>query len=215
MISVRKSDDMSSLLSEFLLEFAKTIRIDTWVSNYLLAENLWMIGLGLLACVFGFYVYRVCFSTLLFIGIAEGLCLVMSKEPWGNVAVYIAVLGTVFGFLAFRWHRFGGFVICAAVGACMGYACHPSIAIALLCAAVAGIAELYFPVITICGMTSLWGAWLLADIAWREKAYYGWLFAGTAIVSLLWQLFMNRKQKIFAKPYPDKVRYWLEKRRCA
>lgn len=215
-IFVRKSDDMSSICSNLFIDFCKTTGIDKRISGQQPPGQVWLICFCILVCVWGFHLYRVFSSILFFMGITEVLCFCMKGEPWGTVAVYIAVLGTVIAVLAYRWNRLGGFVVCAALGACMGWVCCPSIVVALLCGIAAGIAQWYFPVITICLITSLWGACFLWDIVWKEKNIFcGLLLAGTAVISFLWQLFINRKQTLFRKPYPDWLRYRLEKRRCA
>lgn len=205
---------MSSLCRNLLMDFFKTIGIDKRISEQQPVEQVWLICFCILVCVGGFHLYRAFSSILFFVGITEALCFCMKDEPWGSVAVYIAVLGTVIAVLAYRWIRLGGFVVCAAFGACMGWACYPSVVTALLCGIAAGVLQYFFPVIAICLVTSLWGAWLLLDVAWKTNPYYGLLLAGTAMISLLWQLLINRKQTLFKKPYPDWLRYRLEKRRC-
>ncbi|MBQ4523914.1 MAG: hypothetical protein IJA10_13330 [Lachnospiraceae bacterium] len=205
---------MSELMKEFFLEFVNTTGLSEEVSPFLSLGGICVIILGIIGCVLGFRTYRMFFSAILFMGTATASFYFMTgTESLRSIATCVAVVGVVLAFFGYRWHRLGGFVLCFLVGMCIGWLLYPSILLAVVCGVFAGMAEIFFPVIAISAMTSLWGAWMLADAFKVSGALQIVTISGIAVISVVWQLFLNRKQKLFTKVCPDRVRYWMEQRR--
>ena len=209
-----RSDSMSDLMKELFLEFVNTTGLSEEVSPFLSVGVICTVVLGILACVLGFRTYRMFFSAILFMGTATAsFCLMLGSESLRSIATCVAVVGVVLAVSGAHWHRLGGFVICFLIGMSIGWLLYPSILPAILFGVLAGIAELFFPVIAISAMTSLWGVWMLTDAVKLSGALQSVTIIIIAALCLVWQLFLNRKQKLFTKVCPDSVRYWMEQRR--
>lgn len=203
---------MSDIMKEFFLEFVNTTGISEAVSPYFYLGGICTIVLGIIGCILGFRTYRMFFSIILFMGVAAG-CFQLMIGPLRSIATCVAVGGVVLAFFGYRWHRLGGFFICFLIGMCAGWLFYPSVILAVVLGVLAGVFELYFPVIAVSLMTSLWGAWMLADGLKLDGALQVATILGLTFIALFWQLFINRKQKLFTKVCPDNVRYLLEQRR--
>ena len=182
--------------------------------------------LALVCCLFGFYCYRAVVSGLAFLGVTLGsfLCI---DPMWGTQAAVTssAVLGVIIGFLAFRWYRLGGVVLCALIaGSWVWQATGGSgmaLVLAALAALLAGLITFFFPLWGICGFTAVWGAVAFAQEGWRvwsllpspEQPLCILLAIVLAVVGLALQMLLFRRQKLFARIMPQKLEYRLQKRR--
>jgi hypothetical protein len=204
---------MRGLLNSYFDLFVDKSGLTDEIAHCLSWGDICTIALGIIACLFGFWAYRTYFSALVLMGIVIVFCTLLSELPWGQVVAWMSVTGVVVAFLAYRWYHFGGFCICMLIGGCVGWLIYPSYVLAGLLGIAFGAAEWFFPVITIATATSLWGAWMLFDGFGVDAPMktVGILLAMSIGIAL--QMFMNRKQKMFAKPIPQKLRYRLEKRR--
>lgn len=203
---------MKELLNLFWELFINSTRLTEEVAPYLDWGNICVIVICVLACIFGFFVYRAYFSALVFMGISIVLCSALSAMPWGQVAAWCAVLGVVMALLAYRWHHIGGFCICILVGACIGWNIYPSVVLSVGIGLLFGLLELYFPVIAIIASTSLWGSWMLVEGFQLQIVWKIVMIGLVTVVCFILQMMMSRKQKLFTMPIPQKMRYWLKKR---
>lgn len=174
-----------------------------------------LLAIGALALVLGFRVYRGLFSALLFMLVATVTSILLrGRAPdWGDVVTCFSVLGVTAAFMGLFWHRMGGTVLCALLGACMGWAVWPKVWFVIVCALAAFVMTLNFPVFTIDLMTAGAGAWLLWDVApglWpaaRPVYILAALAAGFAF-----QYLTTLRQKLFKKRRPDRMTRWLEEK---
>ncbi len=101
--------------------------------------------------------------------------------------------------------------IISLIGGIFGWIITDSIGIALLFCALAIMAILKFPVLTICLVTSLFGSLIICELLLTNENPY--------VISAIWvsgfavQMLIKRRQKIFAKIYPDKVTHSLEQKK--
>lgn len=209
---------MTAVISKWFEIFASETGILGEIRQYQ-GLGIWvMMLLGFLACFFGFKVYRALFSVSFFLVIALVSSMVLgSRTDWGSVVTFFSVAGITLAVLGYGWHRLGGFLVCAFAGAMMASALSTSVWVILGTAAVLGLLVLVFPVIAICFTTALWGGWLLWDTLSMAAVIDGWIYGLLLLLlagaGLVIQLGMNRKQKLFSKVCPDRIRYWMEKRR--
>ena len=208
---------MKELMKELFFRFSlETGILGTVKENERLLEII-LICIATLACILGFKIYRILFSMLMFVVVTLLICFLMKERTdWGTVATMFAVLGTVCAFFAYRWHKVGGFIICALIAAAMGWIHTGSIWITFIAGLLAGIAMLVFPVIMISLMTSAWGSIILfearVEIPFMENLSII-IFFIFAVAGFLLQMLINKKQTLFPKKYPKKVQHWMEKRR--
>lgn len=176
-----------------------------------------LLVLGLLTCLFGFKLYRGLFSISLFLFIALVSSVTLgSRMDWGSVVTLFSVAGVALAALGYGWSRLGGVMICFIAWAMMITVWNTSLWVILPAAAVFGILVLIFPVITISATTALWGGWVFMDALYLmtgNNGRYGVWVVLLAIAGFMLQLFISRKQKLFPKVCPDRLRYWMEKRR--
>ena len=204
---------MSELVNELFQKFLNAT-LSGVVSPDFSLDRICIIILGIIGCVLGFRTYRMFFSAILFMTTAVAAFHFMAgKESLRSIATCIAVVGVVLAFFGYYWNHLGGFVICFLIGMGTGWLLYPSYLLAVACGILAGVAEALFPRIAISAMTSLWGACMLVDGFQMSGALQVVAVLGVAVISSVWQLFLNRKQKLFAKVCPDRVRYRLEQRR--
>lgn len=214
MTSIGVMDRMSELIKELFLEFVNTTGLSEEVSPFFSYGGICIMILAIMGCMLGFRTYRMFFSAILFMGTATAsFHLMAGTESLRSVATCVAVVGVVLAFFGYRWHRLGGFMICFLIGMGIGWLLYPSLLLAVVCGILAGTLEVFFPVIAISVMTSLWGTCMLAEGFQLSGALQVAAVLGIAVLSSAWQLFLNRKQKLFAKVCPDRVRYWMEQRR--
>lgn len=168
--------------------------------------------LGFAACFLGFRVYRVFFSLFVFGTIAVACCVFMrGRTNWGAVVTCFAVVGTVMAFLAYHWHRLGGCIVCGLIGMGIGWLLVPSFWGILAGGIIAAVFMLQFPVLAICFMTAVWGGGVLSELGIIPGGTV--LFVLASAAGFAAQMVLNRGQKLFPKVCPDKVRYWIEKRK--
>lgn len=176
-----------------------------------------LLALGLLTCILGFKIYRALFSTSLFLLIALVSSTTLGgRMDWGAVVTLFSVAGVALAVLGYGWNRLGGVLVCVIAGAIMTTAWSLPLLTITLISAVMGILVLVFPVITICMTTAVWGSWLFLDALYlltgRNGSYGVWVVLLT-IVGFAIQMLISRKQKLFSKVCPNRLRYWMEKRR--
>lgn len=209
---------MTAVISKWFEIFASETGILGEIRQYQ-GLGIWvMMLIGFLACFFGFKVYRALFSVSFFLVIALVSSVVLgSRTDWGSVVTFFSVSGITLAVLGYGWHRLGGFLVCAFAGAMIASELSTSVWVILGTGAAFGLLVLVFPVITICFTTALWGGWLLWDtlslVMVIDRQLYGLLLSLMVEAGFLIQLLMNRKQKLFSKVCPDRMQYWMEKRR--
>lgn len=208
---------MRLLTTELFLRFSlETGILDTVNENIEFLSGFLLI-LAVLTCFFGFSVYRAEFSVLVFIAVVLICCFVMRKRTdWGTVTTTFAVLGTAFAFFAFRWHRLGGFVICGLIASALAWMLTQSIWITAGAGVIAGTIFLFFPVIMLCFMTSLWGMLVIYGfkdyipfLHGRSNLIFGLIMAAGFVLQML----LNRRQKLFVQIYPRHLEHWIKERR--
>lgn len=187
--------------------------------------------LALACCLFGFYCYRGVVSGLVFLGVTLASNLWI-RPQWGAQAAVTAcaVLGVVVGFLAFRWYRLGGVLLCALIAGSWvwqltGASGQPALgtwALIALAAIAAGAAAFWFPLWSICGFTAVWGAAVFAGEGWRvwsalpgpeEQVWSAVLAAALAAVGLVLQLRLFHRQTLFPRIMPKSMEYRLQRKR--
>ncbi len=204
---------MIEIVREYVELFVATAGLTEELDRYLPLGGIAVIVLGVSACLFGFRIYRALFAVMVFSGISIGFSYLLTEMPWCDVSAWIAVLGCVVAFMGYFWYRIGGLCVCALIGCCLGWVLHPSYLVVALMGLLVGVAQIFFPVITITAMTSLWGTYLLREgLDWQfAQSLIGMM--SIAILSFVIQMRMNTKQKLFAKTIPDGLRFWIESKR--
>lgn len=187
--------------------------------------------LGILSCLFGFYLYRGAMSVLMLLCVALAGSLWVRPVAGAQAAVtFSAVLGVSLGFLMFRWYRVGAVALCAAiVGSWMyGLSLHMGFSLAFSAVVVvigciaAGIAAFFFPFWSVCGATAIWGAVVFASEGWRllpvilpaEGSGDAVLMAiFLSVAGAVCQLVLFRHQKLFPRIMPQRMEYALQKKK--
>lgn len=179
-----------------------------------LAINL--LTLGTIALFFGFRIYRVVSSVLVFMAVTIVSIVVMKDiTDWGSIVTTFAVLSPVIAFFSYRWYKLDGLIICSLIGMGIGWIYTGSIIVSIVIGVLLAFSMFYFPVITLSFMTSLWGVLIVKDFQLNISLIddggtivsFALVITGFAV-----QMLMNKNQKIFDKPYPHRVGNWLEKR---
>ena len=203
---------MAGIIIELFQRFAFETGISGEIRQYGQIGMMALIMLGAFALVLGFKIYRIYFSLLLFICVTILSSILLSgKANWGEITTFFSVFGTIVALLAYQCYKVGGCVVCGLLSGIFGWIISDSIGIALLFCALVVIATLKFPVITICLVTSLFGSLIICELLLTNENPY--------VISAIWvsgfavQMLINRRQKIFAKIYPDKVTHWLEQKK--
>ena len=206
---------MVEVLKYIFLKFAEETEILEKVTQYGSFAPWALLALGLMLCFFGFKTYRPLFSVLIFMGVAILSCLILKdRTHWGAVVTCFSIVGVFVGFLSFYWHHPAACILCAVIGASVGWAIAPTLWLAIPLGVLGFLSALTFPVLSVCFWTALEGAWILAGaVSLAGIPLPGALVAVVGFLGgLLLQHFTNRRQDTFKKVRPDKVTHWMEKR---
>lgn len=205
---------MTEFLWQGIVLFGETTGILGWLEE-IKAYGMWIGLLAGVACsFFGFWIYRAVFSALLFGVTAVASCILLNgRVDWGQIVTCFTVVGIFLAALGLYWQRLGGSVICALMLGAAVYRCGWLWAVAAACIGMAF--ELTFPVIAISFCMSAGGAVLLAECL--QGTQYGEYAAAIGIIAgmagFLVQMIGSRNQKLFPKPYPDRLRWWMENKK--
>lgn len=167
----------------------------------------------LLFSFFGFKLYREVFAILMFLATA---CLVSflgkGRYDWGGVTAVFSVTGVIMGFLGYRFHKLGGVCMCVLLPFLWLWEWGIFWPYALLAGGFAGLFAFFFPVLGIEGVTAVFGAFYFF-LPGKDMTHMSWMGPACAGAGFCFQYLANRKQKLFQKTCPDRIRYYLEKRR--
>jgi len=172
-----------------------------------------LMGIAVLICFFGFKIYRGLFSALMFMGSTLVIVFFMrGHSDWGTITTVFAVLGTVLAFFSYRWNVLGGYCISISSGVTIAWVYTHSILITIITGILVAVSMRFLPVITLCFMTTIWGVVVIQEfIIFGDKVIL--ISSIILIVGFSLQLLTNRNQTLFDKPYPDKMKQWMEKKR--
>lgn len=181
-------------------------------------------AVGVLLVLFGIGIYRLLTAALLFgvsaavlVGVLDG------KIGWGAVVTAFVLIGCLLACFSFQWKTADAMAIGAMVLAYVGWSVYPTWWTVLVGAAFGSLVTGLFPLYGVTAFCAAMGTILL-----MEQAIFFQKIPGTQ--TLLWipaviahcvgfagfcfQLFvLGRKQKLFKKTMPDRVRYLLERNR--
>lgn len=170
--------------------------------------------IGTFACFLGFRIYRLIFSILTFMAIAiSSIFFMRNFTDWGTITTTFSVLGTVGAFFSYRWHKLGGIIISVLISAAIGWIYTYSILVSILVGILVMILMLFFPVITIYFMTSLWGTLIIKEFLMMNSTNYRRIILSFIIFStgFITQLIINKNQELFDKSYSYRLKNWIEK----
>ena len=203
---------MNELMNEIFLHFVDITGIDNYAAPVFSIGGMLIMVLGLVGCTLGFRTYRMFFSAILFFVTTVISFLVLEGESLRSIATCVAVVGVVLAFFGYRWPKVGGFVVCLMIGMSFGWLIYPNIIVAIIFGTLAALFEVFFPVLAISALTSLWGASLLIGGLEINGVLTAILILLVAAGNTMFQLLINQNQKLFSKVCPDKVTYWMEQR---
>lgn len=164
-----------------------------------------------LAFLLGFYIYKLYFSvTFFYLFVTATILLLSPRTSWQNTVATLSVVGVIFSFLSFRWNHVAAIIFCAVIGGMLGFLIYPLLILVILFALAGGALAVIFPVHSLCVFLPLFGALGLYEI-YRLPV---WALFLIILAGIGLQLLIARKQTMFSKPYPQKLAYWLEKRKA-
>lgn len=170
-----------------------------------------LIFLSVIALVWGFKAYRAVFSVLVFMGFAVASSFILTDQTdWGTIVTTFAVLGTAIALLSYKWIYIGGITISVLIVSGVVSMLGGSIVVVILVGVLFVVLIVQLPVVTICLTSALWGSLMLNELIVFPD---GILFvSGLTLFGFLIQMFVNKKQSLFKKPYPTSVTDWLERK---
>ena len=167
--------------------------------------------LSVIALVWGFKAYRAFFSVLIFMGFTVAICLILTdKTDWGTIVTTFAVLGTAIAALSYKWNYLGGISISVLITLGVTFILSGSIVVMVLVGILFVVLVVQFPVVTICLTSALWGSLMLTELTMLPD---GIVFVSVlTLFGFLFQMFVNKKQTLFKKPYPTYITDWIEQK---
>lgn len=169
-----------------------------------------LILLGIISCFFGFKTYRFFFPLISFMFIAILSIYFMNEiTDWGTVVTTFAVIGSIVAFLSYSWIYLGATVINVLVGLGLMSIISQSLGFAILVFFITTFLTISFPVIVTSILTSSFGGVLLGEIFNINTS----IVIIIILLGILFQLVTNKNQEVFEKEYPDKIKYYLGKKR--
>ena len=182
-------------------------------------------AVGVLLVLFGIGIYRLLTAVLLFGVLAAVLVSVLDgKIGWGAVVTAFVLIGCLFACFSFLWKTADAMVIGAMVLAYVGWSVYPAWWTVLIGAAVGFLVTGLFPLYGVTAFCAAMGTILLMEQAIFFQKIPGtptlpWIPAVIVhcfgFAGFCFQLFvLGRKQKLFKKTMPDRIRYLLERNRA-
>lgn len=201
---------MSKLIAALFQLFAYVTGIAGEIWKYQQFGWYVLLAIGILACFLGFYVYRFYVSGMLFGAVTILICTLMNPSSnWGAVVTCFSVVGVILAFLSYRWAHLDAYIFSCVATGLMGWVLFGNAVGACCMAAAAFVIIRTFPVIGICMISSIAGAWILAEMMGSNLASG----IGIAVAGIFLQMIMSRKQKLFSSPVPEKVSLWMAERK--
>jgi hypothetical protein len=171
-----------------------------------------LIVLAVALCFFGFKLYRLLFSMIIFLAVMHLSCTLLNEvASWKEIVTCFSVCGVVTAAIAYHWNKLGGMVVATLIAAGMLWSCNESIKMLIYAVVLAALFVHIFPVLSISFFTTFGGAWMLKELdkfPWDRNT-----FVIFVIVVVLFQMLMNRKQSIFTKTYFNKFKQWRKNKR--
>lgn len=201
---------MLGLINNIFLKFAWETGILGSIREF---QNNWvfvLILIGILACFFGYKTYRTFFSLLVFMGIATACSLLMREyTDWGSIVTTFSVIGITLALLAYRWVYLGALVINILITIGLVANVSNSLILGITLSIIVGFITIYFPVISVCALTSIFGGIVITELFNLTNIGMFLLIIGGVII----QNMTNKNQVAFEKPYPDSVMKFYENRK--
>ncbi|MGM9566576.1 MAG: hypothetical protein ACI3W6_00120 [Clostridia bacterium] len=172
-------------------------------------EVAWLI-LGILLILAGMKLYRLLSSLLMFGATAIVLCVLMGgKADWGAIVTAFTITGCLLGYLAYNWKLTDAVVISGLAAAGVLWGICPVWWVAAIAGILAAVFTGFFPVAGVTFFTAAAGSALIGAEFPHPFLLILMTMGGTAVQVVLF----GRKQKLFKKTMPDKVRFWMQQKK--
>ncbi len=193
---------MIELIDNIFIRFAWETGILPSIKEYSDYWILVLIFLSIMTCFFGFKSYRLFFSLITFGLVLMAISyLLKNRTDWGSIVTTFSVLGTILGFLAYRWKYLGlgfmGWLI--SIGLLSMKLSNPLIVMGLSIIST-GLVFL-FPVLAMSLLTSIFGSVIIKEIFYLGNSMTLLLI----ILGLGFQIFTSKNQTLFEKRYAYKI----------
>jgi len=169
--------------------------------------------IGILFIFAGIKLFRLTSSVLIFTAVSVVLCTLMKgRAGWGAIVTAFTIIGCLCAYMVFNWKSADAIAISALTAALITWKLCPLWWAALLVGILIGTAAGIFPLIGVTVSTAAAGVVLLAEGVLGGISFLIPLLIGAAGFAVQFFL-IGRRQKLFAKTIPDKLRHRLEKMR--
>ncbi|MDO5336029.1 MAG: hypothetical protein Q4E89_01015 [Eubacteriales bacterium] len=204
-------------MTEWILRWISLFETKTRIAGkFTLEETTWelvFLVFGILLVFAGIKLFRLLSSFLMFSATAIVLCTFMNgRANWGAIVTAFTIIGCLFAYMVFNWKVADAIVISSLTAAAIAWKVYPVWWAALLVGAAVGIFVGNFPLIGITASTAVAGVTILMEGALRDGSPFIpvlAVFAGFGVQFFL----IGRKQKLFARTMPAKLKHRLERRR--
>ena len=174
-----------------------------------------LVLLGICLMLAGIKVYRLLTSVLLFGATAIALCTCMAGHAdWRATVTAFTIIGCLLAFLSYSWKLLDAVIFSALAAAAVLWHFCPLWWAACIAGILAGGLTCLFPLAGITFFTAAAGSCLLMELFpgnFPVIAAAASVCAGTGAQLLLF----GRKQKLFLRTMPGKVRLWLSRRKAS
>ena len=174
-----------------------------------------LVLLGICLMLAGIKVYRLLTSVLLFGATAIALCTCMAGHAdWRATVTAFTIIGCLLAFLSYSWKLLDAVIFSALAAAAVLWHFCPLWWAACIAGILAGGLTCLFPLAGITLFTAAAGSCLLMELFpgnFPVIAAAASVCAGTGAQLLLF----GRKQKLFLRTMPGKVRLWLSRRKAS
>ena len=174
-----------------------------------------LVLLGICLVLAGIRVYRLLTSALLFGATAVVICICMAgNADWRATVTAFTIIGCLLAFAAYSWKLLDAVIFSALAAAALLWHGCPLWWAACIAGILAGGLTCLFPLAGITFFTAAAGSCLLMELFpgnFPVIAAAASVCAGTGAQLLLF----GRKQKLFLRTMPGKVRLWLSRRKAS
>ena len=179
---------MSDFIADYINDFLVNTRLSLRIENYNEFLFLVVLILGVLLCFFGFKLYRIFLSIIIFMSITIEICISL-KWDFSGKAVCFVLLGCLASLIVFQFKKLDIYILSGIICATLTAVAMPSIIMIFIMWGIGFLIATIYPEYSLYVLTSIIGGLTIASI--YHSVY---LLIFLVILGVAFQYFIDRQE---------------------